>query len=385
MSLIKNIFKSILILVGIALLVVMCCFAIMMFGNVTIFGYKYVSYEYGAVVDSSLSGFSNLSINTKGVAVEIISSSDVSNIQYSFRARVQGVLKADTLIAQKTIKNEQVFVPVAFGEKLNDNVCEITLSEAEGLMFQNSSSLKIYLPSSLNISNLTINTGTNNITFSGTNVLNVTNFVFNATTNLKPYTFSDKLVVDNFKLTSSSGRFNVNSQINKNIEIDSKTGTTIFNKNVGNGASSVSITGSNPMVEFGDIADNQSKVNVNSDVVIDCTSGGLVKISGDVTGTISLVSPNVDLTVGKVNGQVTSTDGFKSLYIKELVGDSTINKGDGTLHIVNCRASNLSVTGEKNSVTIDNLYGNANIVNNYGDVNVTYPKQKNNCGSNIIT
>lgn len=365
MSLIKNIFKSIAILFGIVVLAVLFCFAIMMIGKVEMFGFKYLNFENtDQVFYTDVSNANKISITTNGVAVEVIDSSDVTKIEYKFVGKAQGIVKTDS------IKNQDA--PLNFTYGFNNGVYEIVTQEPTGLFFQNQSKLKIFIPTTMTIDDLSIKTGTNDIKFSGLN-LNLSNLSFESTTELKDYTISDKVTVNkNLTLKTNSGRIYINSKINGDVLVDSVFSTIIFSKDVGKNGSAVRITGSNPHIQFGDISNDNSNVSVLGDIAVDCKNGGLIDISGSIYGTLSLISPNATLNVETTHREVTAIDGFKMLNIKNMVGDATINKGDGVLNIKSCSADNLIITGNLNDVNIEKLYGNATITNNYGDINVTY-------------
>ena len=369
MSLIKNILKSIAILFGIAILVALFGIAIMMVFNVEIFGYKYVKVDSGEKnLITEVNNADKISIQTNGVEVEIVNTNDASNIEFKFKSDMHGLFKTDSI----SDFNNPVSYTAGFDA---DNVYEIVINEPSGLYFGNASKLKIWLPNTMTISDLNIKTGTDKITFSGnTTSRQIVNLSMEVATDLKDYTISDSFTVNqNLTLKTSSGRFYVNAKVNGNVDIESNVGTFIFDKSVGNGSSSVSIKGENPSVEFGNINDKNSNVDINGDIAVECNKGGLIKVSGEVKGTVSVInSPYAELHLESTAKQVTATDGFEKMYITNLNGDATISKGDGYLYIKNCNASNLTVTGNKNDVVIENLYGDAEISNDYGGIDVTY-------------
>ncbi|MGN1222140.1 MAG: hypothetical protein ACI4TT_02800 [Christensenellales bacterium] len=369
MNLIKNILKSIAILFGIVILVALFGIAIMMVFNVEIFGYKYVKVDNGEqILRTDVNNANKISIQTNGVAVEIVNTTDASNIEFKFKSDMHGLFKTDSI---SDFDN-----PVSYTAGFNaDNVYEIVINEPSGLYLGNACKLTMWLPITMDISDLSIKTGTDKITFSGnTTSRQLDNLSMEVSTDLKDYTISDSFTVNqNLTLKTSSGRFYVNAKVNGNVDIESNVGTFIFDKSVGSGSSSVSIKGANPSVEFGNIDDENSNVDINGDIAVECNKGGLIKVSGGVKGTVSVISsPRAELHLESTAKQVIATDGFEKMYITNLNGDATINKGDGYLYIKNCNASNLTVAGNKNDVVIENLYGNADITNNYGSIDVTY-------------
>lgn len=375
MKLIRNIFKSIFILIGIALLAVFACFAVMMIGKVSIFGYTFVNYDPEPIVQmQNDTNITEVVLNTNNVAVEIIKTDD-SNIQYKLNPKIQGVFKLDT------IKNAEQ--PIAFEEQVADGVLTINTLSPYGLYFMNTSKLQIWLPSTISIQNLTVKSGTTDVNFGGN--LNLKNLTVELTSNLNSFELSEDLTVsENLNIKTNSGRFYVYSQINGDINIDSNMGTFLFYKHVGQGSSVVNIAGGSPAVEFGEFAKNQQDqsgvVNINGDVVVECQTGGLVKISGQVSGNVSLLSPNVELHAQKIVGTFVSSDGFSSAYIGSLAGSSNINKKDGYLNIQEVTASSLTITGSKNDVDIANLKSFvAVITNEYGAINVQ------NCNDTKLT
>ena len=118
MNLIKNIFKSIAILFGIAVLVVLFGFAIMMIFNVQIFGYQWLNVEIGdKIQNTGITNADKIYIETNGVAVEVRHSTDVTEIEYNFAGKLQGVFKTDSIAKEER--------PIYFTANTTDGVYEI--------------------------------------------------------------------------------------------------------------------------------------------------------------------------------------------------------------------------------------------------------------------
>lgn len=376
MNLIRNIFKSIAILFGIAVLVIFCGFAIMMFANVEIFGYRWFNTELTFDAENEqAASCKSMYIETNGVAVEVRNSADVANVEITLRGRAQGVLKsAIDGSVENAAELKAKESPVTFTEQIVDGVYQIKTQELEGLNFVKDCKLTIWLPKSMNLLNLDVKTGNDKFSLGEKNIT-LLNFSFESTSQLKEYTFTDNLTVgENFKLKTKSGRVNINSGLYGNVQIESDYGTFLFNEIVGdiiNGDTAFSIKGLNPQVEL--VAKQNETTGIAGDVAIECTNGGLIKINGIVTGSVTVVkSPIADMYFKTVNGEFTVTDGFKNLKIDELKGEASINKGDGTLTIGKCESPKITVTGSKNAVNIDEIHYMADISNDYGDVNVKF-------------
>lgn len=378
MVLIKNIFKSIAILFGIVLLVFFFCVGIMMIGGVEMFGYKWVGLEVGPQpIMTDVSDANKIYIQTKSVAVEIKSSTTETNIGFRFHSVVQGVVKTDSVATEKA--------PIFFTYGYNDGVYEIITKEPNGLLFNNDSKLTIYLPATMNITDLSIFAGTGNITFEGTDRV-VDNFTMVSKANLKEYTISEKITVNNtLSLTTSSGRYYIKAKTKGDVLLESDISTFVFESNVGKDGSLLNVKGRNPSVEVGDITKTDSSVDVLGDLHID-SAKGLVKISGRVYGAVIMTnSPGLEMHINTTSQEVTATDGFSKLFITNLLGDATIAKKDGYLKIENSKATNLVVTGNKGAVEITNLYGNADITNAYGEVKVNYANGVANKNLRVVT
>ena len=380
MKLIKNIFKSIFILLGIGVLASGFIFAIMMVTGASIFGYKYVNFsgKYTTVFDDV--SFTKLVVETDTAGFDIVYSKDMSKVEIHFNALEKGIYKEENFVDSAFIGNadaqelSEVMSPINYSATIADGVLTIKTTEPRGLSFSSDNKFKIWLPSSVHLNSMDIKTNTSASSLTD-EAITLSDLSIEHNRKLANYVVSDLITVNNnFSLKTNSGRYYVNATINGNVEIDSNFATTVFTKSVGNIGSTIKVNGDNPSVEFGaekTSSTAENLVNINSDLLVECKKGGLIKIVGSLNGTISLISPNVNLIAKKIVGKVAATDGFASVTVGELEGDSTITKKNGTLNIEQFNGGNLTIIGSNSKVYIGTISsGNVNISNDYGEVEV---------------
>ena len=421
MQLIKKVFNSILILVGILLMVALFAFAIMMIFHVNLFGYTYASQNMtGDIYYYDQSEVNSLEIDTDAADIVLMPASDASITKVSvvMIQDFQGIVKSDVKkysynVATNTEGSEFSSQPV-----LKDGVLKIATKEPKGLMFRNKTIISIELPQSLILDNLKIATASDAVDIGYDHELTVNNM----TLINKNKSLLSKIAVSQYltiqgklNLETSYGRITINSTIKNDVYIKTEGGSIIFNKDV---EGDVLIEGKNPYVEFGSVPEkpvntlenskveeytrqkkmetNPSKIEdlqnkINSETIavtkalndirqvnikgnlniIDCEDGN-VKVGGTVHGFVYIQSQNLQLWANNVEDGITCDSGanniriFGSLCENNLGKTCTIKNGDGHLYINHCYA-NVNVYAEKNGVFIKNAHSNVYVENkDYG-------------------
>lgn len=372
MDLVRKIFNSIVILIGIAILVVLSAVAVMMLFDVSIFGYTYLKFE--KIVESNhyviTQDIEEVNIETNNVGVKIVYTS-LPEVQVILNASLQGVVKDN-------VKE----VSLATCEFAN-NKLTVKTTEPEGFMFVNSSYVQILVPDNFAIKNMAINSATDNINFEHTVDNTINNLTINSTANHISYTLADKLVIEeNLSIKNISGRIYINSQIKGNVNIESDWGTYIFRRNNNSillGLNDINIKGTNPLVEIGNFEDTNNTYSVLGNLNVTCegkNNGGIVKVAGTIVGNTYFNAPNLEFYARTVNGHFNVQNGIKVIEIENLnkgTGyDSLINSGAGFVKIKNSYCATLTVTSDKNDVIVENAYGNVSVNNNYGATKVNF-------------
>lgn len=363
MKLIRNICKYVLILFAICAMVVLSAFAVMMIGKVSIFGYTYLNIEKAYDIYDVQNASSDLDIlvQTKNVAVEYMIDDTLTAPRVNLVSRLQGVFKDDVR-------------EVSYTKNYENGVLSVVTTEPSGLAFQSDSRIIISVPDTFNVENLTITTQTNKVKFDDQDSFSVGNLTINTTKDISGISVGDNIIVtDKFVVDTMAGRFNIDANIQGNIEIDSTIGTFIFSKDVGATNKYVQVRGETPSVEFGTFGTNP--VDIKGELDIQCTSGGLVKVSGDIYGVVGLNSENIEFRANNILTKITASYGVASVKIEGELGsstlaESTIVSGDGSVYINKVKSNNIYVSSTKNDVTIDELFGSANITNDYGSIKI---------------
>ncbi len=428
--LLKKIFNTILILIGIVLMVVLAGFAIMMFGHVSLFGYTWLSLsqtESQLQFTFSPDNLQTIDIETKNldITIEYFDDASTTGGVVEIVTNMQGIVKDDlkeVSYCEETVDedgNKQYTVINKDSIVIDSNgVLKIRTLEPTGFLFKNNSRVRIYLPqkksdnTSFRLQNLKISTASNNINVGNNNQFKINNLevtsskkLFNASVKL------DKNVVveNNLILNTNYGRITVDAQINGNLKVNSLAGSILVNSNIGG---NVDITGQNPLVEIGsmpgswrnrkdsytdmtdEIMNNNKAKGVFGDVIIhDIEKGGNVKVSGVVGGDTYINARDIEFWAGFVLKGLYCDEGSNNIRIFGSVGvDITelepaygvaltifgatndvkycsLNIGDGSLFINNAYHT-LSITAKKGDVYINRIQNGAEINSTNGGATV---------------
>ena len=428
--LLKKIFNTILILIGIVLMVVLAGFAIMMFGHVSLFGYTWLSLsqtESQLQFTFSPDNLQTIDIETKNldITIEYFDDASTTGGVVEIVTNMQGIVKDDVKevsYCEETVDedgNKQYTVINKDSIVVDSNgVLKIRTLEPTGFLFKNNSRVRIYLPqkksnnTSFRLQNLKISTASNNINVGNNNQFKINNLevtsskkLFNASVKL------DKNVVveNNLILNTNYGRITVDAQINGNLKVNSLAGSILVNSNIGG---NVDITGQNPLVEIGsmpgswrnrkdsytdmtdEIINNNKAKGVFGDVIIhDIEKGGNVKVSGVVGGDTYINAGDIEFWAGFVLKGLYCDEGSNNIRIFGSVGvDITelepaygatltifgatddvkycsLNIGDGSLFINNAYHT-LSITAKKGDVYINRIQNGAEINSTNGGATV---------------
>lgn len=388
MKLIKKIIGSIFILLGICVMVVLCGFAVMMIGKVSIFGYTFVNIEKNseAISLAKESPVNEITIVTEGTQINI-DYRKVSQISYQLNAKMQGIFKDD--VKEITVDAQE-----------NGSTFTLKTTEPQGLPFYNKSILTVIVPNDARVKVVNIETSASDFNFitpeeEGAYAQLETLSINTKTKNIS-YDLPSNLHLTNLSMKSVTGRVYVNSPISGNLNIDSDYGTFIFKKGLkltstaeiknqlakGN---KITIKGRSPFVEFGDMSEKNSDYDLYSDLSVTCQeegNGGLVKVSGTLYGTTYFHSPNLEFRANNVEGNFGVQGGVSKIIIngnlnkmsKELTGSvatSLIDCGNGSVYINNCYAD-IKITAQQNNVTIDNAYENVEVQSATGATKVHF-------------
>ena len=251
MKLIKKIIGSIFILLGICVMVVLCGFAVMMIGKVSIFGYTFVNIEKNseAISLAKESPVNEITIVTDGTQINI-DYRKVSQISYQLNAKMQGIVKDD--VKEITVDAQE-----------NGSTFTLKTTEPKGLPFYNKSILTVIVQNDARVKVVNIETSASDFNFitPDNDVAHLETLNLNTKTKNISYTLPENLKLTNLAMKSVTGRVYVNSPISGNLNIDSDYGTFIFKKGLkltstaeiknqlakGN---KITIKGKSPFVEF---------------------------------------------------------------------------------------------------------------------------------------
>ena len=419
--LLKKIFNTILILIGILLMVVLAGFAIMMFGHVSLFGYTWLSLsqtESQLQFTFSPNNLQTIDIETKNldIIIEYFDDASTTGGVVEIITNMQGIVKDDVKEVsyceetvdedgnkQYTVINKDSIVVDS------DGVLKIRTLEPTGFFFKNNSRVRIYLPqkksnnTSFSLQNLKISTASNIINVGNNKKFLINNLEVTASKKFLNTSVSigEKVIInDNLTLNTNYGRINVNAEIKGNLKVNSLAGSILVNSNVGG---DLDITGENPLVEIGsmpgswrnrkdsykdmtkEIMDNKKAKGVFGDVIIhDIEKGGNVKISGVVGGDTYINAPDVEFWAGFVLKGLYCDEGSNNIRIFGSVGVNiteleptygaaltifgatnevkycSLNVGDGSLFINNSYHV-LSITSNKGDVYINRVQNGSEI------------------------
>lgn len=426
MQLIKKVFNSILILVGILLMVALFAFAIMMIFHVNLFGYTYASQNMtGDIYYYDQSKVNSLEIDTDAADIVLTPASDASITKVSvvMIQDFQGIVKSDVKKYSYNVATNTEGTKFSNQPVLKDGVLKIATKEPKGLLFRNKTVIKIALPQKKGsadyiLNSLKISTASDAVDIGNDHAFTVNDMtlVNKNKSLLSKIAVSDYLTIQGkLNLETSYGRITINSTIKNNVHIKTEGGSIIFNKDV---EGDVYIEGKNPYIEFGSVPEKpvntlenskveeytrQKKMEKNAKIIedldrkiesenrninkalqdikqvnikgnlniIDCEDGD-VKVGGTVYGFVYIQSQNVQFWANNVEDGITCDSGANNIRVfgslcKTKPGKTcTIKNGDGHLYINHCYA-NVDIYATKNGVFIKNAHSNVSVDNkNYG-------------------
>lgn len=410
----------------------LCCFGVMMFsgGSVAIFGYTYVSVKDGPTITSiPVSGMQTINVETDNDAISISynKTASVQEIKVELNSDLKGICKQDIKeiklldakydsTAERYIYSNEAGFDTCSGTLIDAdakyydiarNTLVIKTSEPSGLIFSNSSSLKVILPQGFSLNNLNVSTSSSELDFTGLeeNNLPLKNLSIDAKKYNSSFTLGEKMTIGEgglLTLKSNTGRIYVNSTINGSVLIDSKAGTFRIAKGIGQ---NLTVKGGTPSVEVGNVSDSDftakekefdnsamARVNmIGGDLTIkECTGSPQVRVAGDIGtshydssnearaydqgGTVGIFTPGVALYAYNIDNKIITNEQMGTLHVVGAIGikgaaenDSTISSDSGAVIINQSFAGNLIIVNKKGFVSVKNAYGNVSVTNDSAD------------------
>ena len=400
MKLVKNMLKTLLITIGIAIMIVLVGFAIMMFFHVSLFGYTFVNHEdvtEKVFAESEVNTLNKIEIDTdKANIIVAYTETDSTGMIVKKFQDFQGVFKDNlqrVIYVSPGFNEEEVekLPTTDYDIKISGNTLKIRTIEPKGLYFKNDSKITIYLPKNKVLDNLVIESASKVINIGNDKAFEVKNLEITANKPFFPSTvqISDKLVVkEDLKVKTNYGRIAINSDLRGNVTIDSLGGSITFNTNI---TGNVTIKGVNPAVEFGhfpmDLQYNKNydyssitRYNIGGNLIVDeCTDGGNVKVTGSISGFAYIRAPYLEFWASEINQGLTCVGGFNEVRVYEkLIGaTSSIESGDGSVYINHAHCK-LDINSNKGTIEIANAHNNVEISNTYGDIIVNFANSEFN-------
>lgn len=417
MELIKKIFSSILILVGIAAMVVAVFAAVMMIGKVSIFGVSYVNAITNKEITIKTSGADKMIDENGTVAKIVIKTNRVTpqieyfdkleskNLSVKLSSNLQGFAKGDVKsVSLKTYAPTEVFDG-------STKVLTIETIEPEGLFFTNNSVLKVCLPRKMSLSDVEIEVGgaksivingnavkenidelnpngvkeivqmhlnTLKITqkeanYNGLTIGNIAKWrITNSNGQITGHDEKINLTVKNLEIKTVAGRVNVGCPIANDLTIESDSGTFIFNtyldapedgiyKNSIGG--SAIIKGGSPSIEFGTIENSiidKAKKQQAYSITKQFSIAGLLSVQCNALVQVS----------GEVGDSVSLNKNGATLRANVIKGDLYAESGCGGIVIID-NVGGLILIGTStdvdvtvNDVFINEIHGYATIKSN---------------------
>lgn len=440
MELVKKLLKSILILFGIACMVAVVLVAIMMIGKVEIFGLSYVSlstFGKSIKIDIDTAGENKL-IATDGTIESIViktnlvspeiefygtsaqGASDATGIAIRFEYNLQGIAKGEVkTLSLVSTEPEQIF---------NSQTRVLTLEtiEPEGLFFRNDCRLKVFLPYDMKLNNVDIEIGkaksvvlNNNAvkkdgnsyiikqfnldslrikqTFANYNGLSIGKIAKWSLKNSDVKGENINMTIKDLTLETVAGRVEVCSVVSGDLNINSQSGTFVFDKRQGSIdntvysnsiGGSVIIRGDIPSVQLGTVSNQvvnlakqgkdfqiEKQFNVNGQLLVECNA--LVQISGKTLSNIEINKSGATLRANLIGGLLSATSGCGGITVvgevqngEVLIGtDEDVNVTVNDVFINKITASPVTIRSNNKPVVINQLVNsNCDIKSKRGDI-----------------
>lgn len=406
MELIKKLFKSIFILIGIACMVVAVLLAIMMIGKVSIFGFSFINLATGgnAIKIDIDTTSADKYIDNNGTLQSIIIKTDrvVPQIEYygtestdgsestgihiELSYNLQGIAKGDI----KTIS----FVSKEPSEVFDKSTKILSLETIEptGVFFRNDCKVKVLLPMEMKLKNVELQVGNAKSVILNSNAIKkvgdnkdikqfnldslkitqtAANYAGLTIGKIAKWTKKNSngtivatgenitLKVGDLELNTVAGRVNVCCNVSGDLKINSKSGTFIFDKQTNSDGSvtysngiggSVVIEGDVPSVELGTVSND----------VIDLAKQNKayeIKKEFNVAGQI-LVDCNALVQVsGVVSGDVGLNKNGATLRANTINGYLSATSGCGGIIVVGEVKGNILIgTDTDVNVTVNDVF-----------------------------
>ena len=354
MQLIKNLFKYLLILIGVAAFAIAAMASIMFFfPNVSLFGYHYQASHKNHILMLNTDSISKVKVVTNNYNINIRPNDNLTNPDV-FRIVIK-----DDYVGFTNSKEKELFVNgkgvSEFSAENIENYQEATgeyifdLTELTGIIAYGSSSVDVYVPTNFtteyylethagkinfqaNPNNLNEKVHTDNITIK----VNSSRGDFDIEhVNIEPTATVD--------ITNYLGRTNISNEIGGSVKISSKTGSFYFSKINQN----LIVSGENPYVSFNEL-------------------GGYLKFT----------SPSGLLDAGIVNGNVKVETSNGTIKIRKIVNLATVDNSYGDV-VINQIGENemddsysVSITGGTGTIQIgqEQVYDNVSYKGVYGKI-----------------
>lgn len=351
----KKMFSTLLIIIGIAFAGVVACMAVMViFPNVHIFGYKFLR-DVGQVESQKnatvgvISSF-NVESTSFPVKIEKLNESSSSDYQIIMNKKTYGFVKAEGFnVADFNVSYS------------NNNTFTIKTIEPQGFTISPQKELIVKVKQSkiANLDSMTLNVKQSDLQIdkalaSTVNNLTVIKGVQSSSLDLGSLTAKDSLNV-----TTDAGRIDLTNMnlSDANVQIETRIGSFIMNdvKNL-TVKSEVS-----PYVEVNNVA---QKLDYNA-------KSGSVKVKGSVNGTTKVYADSAEIDINKINGMVDfanyAGEDLKNNCAFTIGNISTtgvdavrINLNDGSLKIKQVD-SNVIIKTNKANVLVGDKEGNLGV------------------------
>ena len=212
-AVLKNMLKTLLILIGILIMVAFFGFAIMMVFHASLFGYTYVRYEKDASVEftaAEVASLTTIDLTTAkaDIVIGYTASEDRETMLVSNLQDFQGVFKDDVQRVDYTDPDSEE-KQGGYTLKIEGGVLKIETIEPQGLYFRNENVIKIFLPQSKHLPKLIIDSGARNINIGNSKEFSVDELTIVAEKNkfINNVQISDKLTINNnLKLKTNLGK-----------------------------------------------------------------------------------------------------------------------------------------------------------------------------------
>ena len=418
MKLIKKLFNSLMILLGIVVLIGMLFFAILVVSKASIFGIVYVqdrgtqdaTIDVGSDADDMIaSGDQIEAVNIETGLTNVVfrfsndSSAETGHIRVTLQHNVKGFVKAKSASDVQKIsiagtKASKTIAPESIFDK-STKTLTIVVEEPSGFFISKNSTLTIIIPNDLTVKDMSLKVGDGNVAINdnfGTSSdrktqMNLDTLSIEKTANAKSDTKIGSLVkieatkekvqvvpsitTKNLTIKNVSGRTYINARVTNDVQLESDSGTFVFrqSKDFLDSLQNVTISGRNPSVELGTISSETRNaiidgkkasefefagIDIAQDLIVNCNA--LVQVAGKIFGNVALMSKSAELYCIDIGGNLTASSGCGEIFVAgKIDGASSI----GTDSENNLTVKSVFVSQVNNNLTIDNAEQSVQINN----------------------